>query len=128
DLLQIVDEAMHLFPAGLLVGGAKYRGGMNGRHYELCKRRLNQLTSLPGYAEVFSEQSLSCHSSKTDDKLRLDHCDLGLEPWLASCDLRLIWLFVNAAFSAGFPFEMLDDICNVGLATVDPSLLQRFVE
>src|SRR4029078_12457421 len=30
DLLQIVDEAMHLLPAGLLVGRAKYRGGMNG--------------------------------------------------------------------------------------------------
>ena len=58
----------------------------------------------------------------------LTNSDFSLEPGTASRDFAGIGFLMNAAFSAGFPFEMFDNIGDVSLRTIDTGFVQRIVK
>src|SRR5690348_5522625 len=101
---------------------------MDCGHHKLRQRRRNQYSPLLADAEVFSEQGLSGGGSETNNHLRFDSSDFCLEPGSARCDLRRIRLLVNATFPSGLPFEVLHNICNIGLAAIDAGIFQGLVE
>ena len=73
--------------------------------------------------EFGSEQGLRCGRAETNDDVRLYQTDFGFQPGTAGSDLARIGFFVNAAFTAWFPFEMLDDIGDVSFAAIDAGFL-----
>ena len=87
-----------------------HRGERMGR-----QRERHQPAALSGHAKSLAEQRLRRSRSERNDDLRLDDADLGLEPRKAGLDLDRARLAVDAPRSARHPFEVLDDIGDVGL-------------
>src|SRR5207247_7648629 len=65
---------------------------------------------------------------ETDENMRLDDCELGVEPRAARGDLRPVWLLVDAALSARLPLEVLDHVRDVGERAVDACVCERLVQ
>ena len=54
--------------------------------------------------------------------------DLGFKPGTAGSDFQGVGFFVDPAFAARFPFEMFDDIGDVGLFAIDACRFQGVIE
>src|SRR6266542_5682423 len=128
DLPQVADEGSRLGLAGRLVGRAKDRGGVDGGRNERGELRRNEGAAALRDAEGGAEQRLRRGGAKADDDLRPDQCDLRVEPGAAGGDLCRIGLLVDSLLASRLPFEVLDDVGDVGLRPVDAGLLQAGIE
>jgi hypothetical protein len=66
--------------------------------------------------------------TETNEDLRVDDVELGLQPGRARLDLLGPGLLVDPPLPLRLPLEVLDDVGHVGVAALDPRLLQRLVE
>ena len=89
---------------------------------------LHDLASLPGDAEIAAEQSLGGGGAQAHDQLGLDALDLRFQPGEASGDLARTGLGMQPPFAARCPFEMLDDIGDIGCFSIDSNVGQGFIE
>jgi hypothetical protein len=68
-----------------------------------------------------------CRSQRHDDPRR-HRGDLGFEPWKAGFDFHSARLAVNLPRPARHPFEMLDDVRDVSLRSIDSNLREAAIE
>ena len=54
-------------------------------------------------------------------------CELSFKPGTTGGNLLSIRLFMNATFPARFPFEMFDNISDVGLFSINARFVERIV-
>src|SRR5690242_14837811 len=101
---------------------------MYGRQCAGRQRKGDEPAAVSGYAKILAEECLGCGRPERYDNARLDDADLGLEPRKAGFDLDRTRLAVDTARSARHPFEVLDDIGDVGLPAIDPGFLQAAVQ
>jgi len=99
---------------------------VNGGCNQGRERRFDELTPLFCHLERTSEQRLRGCRAQADNRTRMHDFELGIKPWTAGADFTRIGLCVNSSLSARFPFEMLDDVRDVGAAAIDAGLLERF--
>ena len=66
--------------------------------------------------------------AEADDEFGLENFDFGEEPGTAGGDFAGVGLFMESAFSGGFPFEMFDGVGDVGFGAIDASFFKGFVE
>lgn len=81
-----------------------------------------------GDAERFAEEGLGGGSAEADDHFRLNFFQFGVEPGAAGGDFAGAGLFMEAAFAARFPFEVLDGIRDVDFVAVDAGFDEAVVE
>src|SRR6185436_763950 len=74
------------------------------------------------------EQRLCRGGAQADEDLRLHDRELRVEPGPAGRDLRPRRLGVDPPLAACLPFEVLDDVRDVGARAVDACLLETLVE
>lgn len=120
--LQVIDESRELFTSRFVIGRPEDCRRMDGCYNELGKRGAYKLTALFGDSEVLSKQSLCCGRAKANHDPRFEKLDFSFQPGPARVDLLSVGLFVYAALSAGPPFEMLHNVGDVYLATVEPAV------
>src|ERR1700716_1343156 len=103
---------------------------MNGCRYIGGQRRINPFPSVFTDAEVLSEQGLCRGSSQTNQNLRFDYCDLGVQPGTARIDFGIARLLVDATFASPLlnPFEMLYHIGKVNFGPIDARFLQPLIK
>src|SRR4051812_4512753 len=101
---------------------------MHGRDRVRGERGLDQLAPLPRDAKVAAKERLGRSRAETDEHTRLQHRNLGVEPWPAGGDLAPVRLLVDSSLALRLPLEVLDDVGDVDLRAVDPSLLEGAVE
>lgn len=99
-------------------------GGKHGRH----PGQLKGLATVLRDAKRAAEKRLSCRRPETDDQLRFDRFQFGIEPRATGGDLASAGLLVNAALAPRLPLEVLDGICNVDLIPVEAGLLQTLIQ
>src|SRR3954470_23659276 len=81
-----------------------------------------------GDLERGAEQRLRSGGAKTDDHLRLDQRDLGIQPRSARADLAGARLLVNAPLAARLPLEMLHDVGDINDRAIDARIGERAIE
>src|SRR3954464_15065615 len=79
-------------------------------------------------AKILAEQRLRGGRAERDEDFRPNGGKLGLEPRKAGGDFRRIGLAVDAPGAARHPFEMLDRIAEIDVASLDPGLDETAVE
>ena len=110
------------------VGRSQYRRRMYGRDHFLSDLRFEPLTADFGHAEILSEQGLGGGRSEEDQYPGLDDIDLGAEPRQTRVDLAGPRFLVQPPFSAGYPFEVLYGVGDVGAFAVDPGVAKGLVK
>src|SRR5438270_3366436 len=73
-----------------VVGRAQDRGRVDRGGHDWRELGLEQLAALLGHAEARAEDRLRGGGAEEDDRLRLDHAQLLLEPRLARLDLEAL--------------------------------------
>src|SRR4051812_40661226 len=101
---------------------------MDRRRDELRQLGGDELPVLRADTKASTEQSLSRRGAKAHEDLRSDQLELGFEPGKARADLSRVGLLVQTALTARHPFEVLDDVADVSLLSLDARLLKRTVE
>ena len=101
---------------------------MDSGHDHLRERRFEKFAAMLGDSEIAAEQGLGGGGTEADDYLGFEGCNFGLEPGAAGFNFRGAGLFVDAAFSSWFPFEMLYGIRDVNFLAIDSRCDERFVE
>src|SRR6185369_10145212 len=101
---------------------------MNRRRHERSEVRLHEPSAIDAHAEFRTDERLRCGGTEADDDARFDDADLGVEPGTAGGDLRAVRLFVNPALAAWLPLEVLHDVRDVDLRTIDACFVQGLVE
>src|SRR5687767_5342581 len=76
-------------------------------------------TAMLGYLEVHTHERLGRGGSESDDDLRFERFEFGVEPWPAGGDFPCAGLFVESPLSCGLPFEMLDRVGHVHVTAID---------
>src|SRR5215472_4572076 len=91
---------------------------------------LNQISTSSCHAEIFAEQGLSRAGTETYQNLRLNNLKFRVKPRTAGFDFRLPRFLVNTSLAAlrCHPLEVLYDIGDVDLRTIDSDFGQHFVE
>src|SRR5436305_14272638 len=98
---------------------------MDGCGHEWRERGIDELGAWDGDAELWSDHGLRGGGAEADDGARLDHGDLRLKPRAARRNLGGVRFFVDAAFAARLPFEMLYDVRHVDGLAVDARFVER---
>src|SRR5262245_26724573 len=80
------------------------------------------------HPEVSSEQRPGGGRTEEHEHPGAHDRELLIEPWLACADLRRVGLAVNAPLAARLPLEVLHDVRDVGVASIDPRRDQALVE
>src|SRR6185436_19944835 len=79
-------------------------------------------------AKLRSDESLCGGSPQRDDNVRFDESDLRLEPRTARSDFHGVGFLVDPAFAPWLPFEVFDNIGDVGLFAIDACHFECAVE
>jgi len=101
---------------------------MHSGHYVRRESGLNEFPALFGDAKFCTEQRLSSSGAERNYHFRFDDGYLGFEPGTTGGNFLTVWFFMNAPFATRFPFEVFDNIRDVGLRTIDASLGKRVVK
>ena len=88
---------------------------------------LKEIAAMFRQSERASQYRLSGSCTQTDDNLGLNKPQFGFQPRAAGLYLRCLGLFVNAAFSPFFEFEVLYGVGDVDIGAIDPGLLQSTI-
>src|SRR5205823_12413625 len=81
-----------------------------------------------GHAKRRAEQCLGRRRSQTDHRERFDDRELDVEPRTTRGDVRWPRFLVYAPFAARLPVEVLDDIRDVDVLTIDAGCFERAIE
>jgi hypothetical protein len=100
DFFQVTHESFHLPMTRFFILRPQDRRRMNGCRYQWGQRRINQFPSVCTDAKVLPEQGLCGGGSQTNQNIRFDHRDLGVEPGAAGTDFRIARLLVDATFAS----------------------------
>lgn len=87
-----------------------------------------EFTTIPGHADLFSEQALRGGSPHCDQHPGTDQIDFRFEPGEACFYFPRIGFLVKAKFSFRYPFEMFYDICDIRIFSAEPCRFQGFIE
>src|SRR3984893_18453358 len=103
---------------------------MNACCYIGGQRRVNQFPSVFPDAEVLPQQGLCSGSSQTNQNIRFDYRDLGVQPGTARVDFTIARLLVDSTFASFLrnPFEMLYYIGKVNFGPIDARFLQPLIK
>src|SRR4051812_32985784 len=101
---------------------------MHRRGDERRERRLHELAAMLRHTELAADDGLRGGRAETREHLWLHHFEFRLEPRVARGDLLGARAFVDAAFPAWRPLEVLDRVRDVHGVAVDAGLLQGLVE
>ena len=103
---------------------------MNGCRYIWGQRTINQFPSVLTDAKVLPEQGLCSGSSQTNQNIRFNDHDLGVQPGTARIDFRIARLFVDSTLASLLrsPFEMLYYIGKVKFGPIDARFLQPLIK
>src|SRR5438270_1923900 len=103
---------------------------MYGCDHVRCKRRFDELSSLPADPKIFSQQCLSSARTQANEDFWFHTFEFSVEPRTASLNLRIARLLVNATLSAfrGGPFEVLYHIRDINFRAIDLCLGKRLIE
>ncbi len=103
---------------------------MNGCCYIWGQRRINQFPSVFTDAKVLPEQGLCSGGSQTNQNIRFDHRDLGVQPGTARMDFTIARLLVDATFASLLrnPFETLYHIGELNVGPIDTCFLERLIK
>jgi hypothetical protein len=101
---------------------------VDGGEHVLGEVRRNRNTALARDPELAPEQRLRSGRPEADEHPRLNSLELGFEPRLAGRDLRPVRLLMDAALPPCDPLEVLDDVGQIDMLAVDPSVCERLVE
>ena len=85
-------------------------------------------TSILRHAKCMAHQVLRCRSTETDDQLRLNYRDLGLQPGTACSDLNSVWFAVDASLASFDELEVFNGVGHVDPAAIDAGLLERLIQ
>src|SRR5829696_495836 len=124
---QITDEHRHRVVAILWIG-SKDGGRVKGRHGGPAELRLEELAVVLHHLRLGADYGPDGSGTQADHDLGVHDVELGLEPWRAGLDLLGLGRLVDAPLALRRPLEMLDDVGDVGIASLDPRLLERLVE
>jgi hypothetical protein len=94
----------------------------------LRHRCLEQLAAARRDPEFLAHQRLSRRGPEQHDHLGADELDLLLEPGQAGADLASAGFLVHTQLALRDPFEMLHDVRDVRVASLDPGVLHRPIE
>jgi hypothetical protein len=94
-------------------------GSQRIRHYP---------AAIPAHAKRSSKQGLRRGRAQRDDDTRRYRRNLGLQPRKARFYLDRPRLAMDASRASWHPFEMLDNVCNVSVRSVEPGLDEATVE
>jgi len=78
--------------------------------------------------ERFTEEGLGGGGAEADDHFRLNLFQFGIEPGAAGGDFAGAGSFMEAAFAARLPFEVLDGVGDVDFVAVDAGFGEAAVE
>ena len=92
---------------------------MDGGKYRGHTFRLDHFAAALRNFESFSEKSLGCSGSETNDDLRLNSYYFRIEPRTTGCDFECAGLFMDAFFAARFPLEVLYCVGDIDQLPVD---------
>src|SRR5438270_11973864 len=94
---------------------------MYGCDHVRCKRRFDELSSLPADPKIFSQQRLSSTRTQANEDFWFHTFELTIEPRAASLNLRIARLLVKATLSAfrRSPFEVLYHIGDIKFRAID---------
>src|SRR5712691_11019711 len=101
---------------------------MHCRHHACRDWRYQDLAALARDAEGWAENGLRGGRSETNEDAWPNESQFRFQPWPAGRDLARVWLFVNAAFPARLPFEVLHCVSEVNFVAVDPGFFERAIE
>ena len=103
---------------------------MDGRQNVLSKIRVEPLSAMLSYAKLLTKNCLRGGGAKKHDDLRLQQCQLGIEPGLACRDLTRSRPFVKASLPRrrAFPLEMFYDVRNISGLPLDAGFDKRFIQ
>src|SRR3977135_1064146 len=103
---------------------------MNGCHYKGGQRRINQFPSVFTDAKVLPQQGLRSGSSQTNQNIRFDYRDLGVQPGTERIDFRIARLLMDSTFASFLrnPLEMLYYIGKVNSGPIDARFLQPLIK
>jgi hypothetical protein len=98
---------------------------MHRSHHARRERGLNELAAPRRDSETSAQERLRGGRAKAHDDLRTHDLQFCVEPRPARRDFCRIRLRVDTTLPARFPFEMLDDVRDVGPAAIDARFLER---
>ena len=103
---------------------------MYGCDHVRCKRRFDELSSLPADPKIFSQQRLSSTRTQANEDFWFHTFEFSIEPRAASLNLRIARLLVNATLSAfrRSPFKVLYHIRDINFRAIDLCLGKRLIE
>jgi hypothetical protein len=101
---------------------------VHGCHDMRCQRRFETFSAALRDPESAAKQRLRGGGAEANNDFGLEQGDLGIEPWPARGDFGRVWFFVDAAFSARFPFEVFDGIGDVGFVAIDAGLFECCIQ
>ena len=101
---------------------------MHSRHNRGRKRGIQKFAATLRDPKIAPQQGLGGRSAQAYDYLGLERGDFGFEPRATGVHFFRAWFFVDAAFPAWLPFEMLDGICQVDPFAVDTRGEEGFVQ
>ncbi len=129
DLLNIGDEHS-LGASSLSARGSKHRRRMHGREQRRRPLGIELQSARLHDAEGSSEQGLGGGRSKADDHVRLDECNLVLEPRKTRADLTGAWCLMNASLRSRVfgPLEVLHRVSEVDVIAVEANGVERAIE
>lgn len=128
DVLKVNYEGFVLLMAEFVIGSAQ-----DGRRVD-CRRNVwrpfmgCECSTLLGQPIPRAEQRLGRGCAEAHNDLWLDECYLGFKPLTAGADLGRIRLLVYPAFASFFKLEMLDDVRDVDLVSLNASFDQCSIE
>ena len=127
---EIADETGHRSGTGRMTSGAKDCRRVDRDKDEGCEVRVDGVAMIPCHSHVTAEQRLGCRRPEQNEDLRPDERELRLDPRQAGSDLLAIRALVEPPLASGRrpPFEVLDDVGDEDLLTVDAGLCKRLVQ
>src|SRR5438874_7930141 len=101
---------------------------MHGGQSLLGKPGRNDLAALNADLEIATQESLRRRGPEANENLRFDQLDFFLQPRQTGSDFASRRLLVHPPLAFRFPFEMLDDIGDISVGSIDAGRCQSFIK
>lgn len=101
---------------------------MYGGDHKRRKFVLNQLATSLRHFERLAQQALGRSRTEANDRLRLHHTNLRLQPWATRIDFDLIRLLVDASLSPWLPLEVLHGIRDIDVLAINSGGFKGFIK
>src|SRR5580704_6351297 len=101
---------------------------MGGQRDQIGELRVDRPAAVAPDPDVRAEQGLGGGGAEANQRFRLDHLELGLEPRKAGVDLPAVGRLVDPSLTPELVAEMLDHVGDVDVVAGYPRSLESLVE